>query len=134
MMFFYRKDLFDQAGKTPPKTIAEYRDLAKSFNSPMRAGSISCLKPVDAAINEAHWYFNALGDGWFDEDWRPIFNDAKGVAGDRDDEGDHAIRPAGLQRGGQRRMHDRLPAGHRRRWACNGRRAPRRWTIRRSPG
>jgi multiple sugar transport system substrate-binding protein len=80
MMFFYRKDLFDQAGKAPPKTIAEYRDLAKAFNSPMRAGSVNCLKPVDAAINEAHWYFNALGDGWFDPDWRPIFNDPKGVA------------------------------------------------------
>lgn len=79
MMFFYRKDLFDQAGKSPPKTFTEYRDLAKSFNSPMRAGSINCFKPVDAAINEAHWYFNALGDGWFDKDWRPIFNDAKGV-------------------------------------------------------
>jgi multiple sugar transport system substrate-binding protein len=79
MMFFYRKDLFDQASKAPPKTIAEYHDLAKSFNSPMRAGSINCLKPVDAAINEAHWYFNALGDGWFDADWKPIFNDVKGV-------------------------------------------------------
>ena len=45
----------------------------------MRSGNVSCLKPVDAAINEAHWYFNALGDGWFDEDWHPIFNDAKGV-------------------------------------------------------
>ena len=45
----------------------------------MRSGSVSCLKPVDAAINEAHWYFNALGDGWFDKDWHPTFNDAKGV-------------------------------------------------------
>jgi multiple sugar transport system substrate-binding protein len=79
MMFFYRKDLFDAAAKQPPKTIADYRDLAKSFNSPMRSGSINCLKPVDAAINEAHWYFNAIGDGWFDDDWHPIFNDAKGV-------------------------------------------------------
>jgi ABC-type glycerol-3-phosphate transport system substrate-binding protein len=79
MMFFYRRDLFDAAGKQPPKTIADYRELAKSFNSPMRSGSINCLKPVDAAINEAHWYFNAIGDGWFDDDWRPIFNGAKGV-------------------------------------------------------
>jgi multiple sugar transport system substrate-binding protein len=79
MMFFYRKDLFDAAGKQPPKTIADYRELAKSFNSPMRSGSINCLKPVDAAINEAHWYFNALGDGWFDDGWHPVFNDAKGV-------------------------------------------------------
>jgi ABC-type glycerol-3-phosphate transport system substrate-binding protein len=79
MMFFYRKDLFDAAGKAAPKTIPEYRDLAKAMNSPMRSGNVSCLKPVDAAINEAHWYFNAIGDGWFDKDWHPIFNDAKGV-------------------------------------------------------
>ena len=79
MMFFYRKDLLDAAGKQPPKTIAEYRDMAKSLNSPMRSGSVNCLKPVDAAINEAHWYFNALGDGWFDADWHPVFNSAKGV-------------------------------------------------------
>jgi ABC-type glycerol-3-phosphate transport system substrate-binding protein len=79
MMFFYRKDLFDAAGRQPPKTFAEYRDLAKSFNSPLRSGAVSCLKPVDAAINESHWYINALGDGWFDRDWHPVFNDAKGV-------------------------------------------------------
>ncbi|MGH7152875.1 MAG: ABC transporter substrate-binding protein, partial [Acetobacteraceae bacterium] len=80
LLFFYRKDLFEKAGKQPPKTFVEYRDLAKSFNSPLRAGTISCLRPVDAALNEAAWYINALGDGWFDDKWRPIFNDPKGVA------------------------------------------------------
>jgi ABC-type glycerol-3-phosphate transport system substrate-binding protein len=80
LLFFYRKDLFDKAGKQPPQTFVEYRDLAKSFNSPMRAGTISCLRPVDAALNESSWYINALGDGWFDPKFRPIFNDAKGVA------------------------------------------------------
>ena len=80
MMFFYRKDLLDQAGKSPPVTIAGYRDLAKSLNSPLRSGSINCLKPVDAAVNETHWYLNALGDGWFDADWHPTFNTPKSVA------------------------------------------------------
>jgi len=79
MLLFYRKDLFDQAGKPPPKTMAEYRALAKSFNSPLRAGTISCLKPVDAGLNEAHWYINTIGDGWFDDKWHPIFNDPRGV-------------------------------------------------------
>ncbi len=79
MMLYYRKDLFDQAGKKPPGTIAEYQALAKSFNSPARAGTVDCLKPVDACMNEAHWYMNALGAGWFDADWRPIFNGDRGV-------------------------------------------------------
>lgn len=80
MMLFYRKDVFNKAGKVPPTTIAGYRDLAKSFNTPMRAGTISCLKPVDAASNESHWYLNALGDGWFDPVWHPAFNTDKSVA------------------------------------------------------
>lgn len=79
-MFFYRKDLFDEAGVSPPTTFEEYLALAEQFNSPLRAGTISCQKPVDAALNETHWYISALGDGWFDEDMRPIFNDAAGVA------------------------------------------------------
>ena len=79
MMLFYRRDLFDAAGKTVPATIAEYQGLAKSFNTPLRAGTISCLKPVDACMNEAHWYMNAIGPGWFDAQWKPIFNTEKGV-------------------------------------------------------
>ena len=79
MLFFYRKDLLDKAGKQPPKTIAEYEQLAKSFNSPMRSGTISCLKPVDAGLDEAHWYMNTIGDGWFDASWHPVFNNERGV-------------------------------------------------------
>ena len=79
MLFFYRQDLFEKAGKQPPTTFAEYLDLARSFNSPLRAGTISCQRPVDAALNETSWYINALGDGWFDNAWHPIFNDPKGI-------------------------------------------------------
>ncbi len=80
MFLFYRKDLFEQAGVKPPTTIAQFQELAKKFHSPLRSGTVSCLKPVDAGLNEAHWYLNALGEGWFDKDWRPIFNQPKGVA------------------------------------------------------
>jgi ABC-type glycerol-3-phosphate transport system substrate-binding protein len=79
MLFFYRKDLFEEAGKQPPKTMAEYAELAEEFNSPLRAGTISCLKPVDANLNESHWYINSIGEGWFDQAWKPIFNGPKGV-------------------------------------------------------
>jgi len=79
MMLYYRKDLLDAAGKPLPKTVAEYQALAKSLNSPARAGSISCLKPTDAALNEAHWYMNTIGQGWFDSNWKPVFNNEAGV-------------------------------------------------------
>lgn len=78
-LFFYRKDLFEEAGKEPPTTFAAYRALAEEMHSPLRAGTISCLKPVDAALNEMHWYMNALGDGWFDDDMKPIFHGEGGV-------------------------------------------------------
>ncbi len=80
MLFFYRRDLFDAAGKKAPTSIAEYQELAKSFNSPARAGTISCMKPVDAGMNESHWYMNTIGAGWFDDKWKPIFNNERGVA------------------------------------------------------
>lgn len=79
MLLFYRKDLLEAEGKQPPTTMAEFVELASEFNTPMRSGAVSCLKPVDANLNESHWYMNAVGDGWFDQDWKPIFNDAKGV-------------------------------------------------------
>ena len=79
MMLYYRKDLLDAAGKPLPKTVAEYQGLAKALNSPARAGSISCLKPTDATMNEAHWYMNTIGQGWFDGKWKPIFNNEAGV-------------------------------------------------------
>ena len=78
-LFFYRQDLLEEAGKEPPTTFEEYRALAEELHSPLRAGTISCLKPVDAALNEMHWYMNALGEGWFDGDMKPIFNGPAGV-------------------------------------------------------
>jgi ABC-type glycerol-3-phosphate transport system substrate-binding protein len=41
---------------------------------------VSCLKPVDATLNEAHWYLNALGNGWFDASWRPAFAGPRSIA------------------------------------------------------
>jgi multiple sugar transport system substrate-binding protein len=79
MLFYYRRDLFDAAGKTPPENFEQYEALAAEFNTPARAGTISCQKPIDAALNETHWYMNAIGDGWFDDAFRPIFNNEKGV-------------------------------------------------------
>ena len=78
-LFFYRKDLLDEVGKSPPTSFEEYKALATEMNSPLRAGTISCLKPVDAALNEMHWYMNALGGAWFDDQMKPVFNDEAGV-------------------------------------------------------
>ncbi|MAU97289.1 MAG: hypothetical protein CMP81_15625 [Fulvimarina sp.] len=78
-LFFYRKDLFDEAGIAAPKTMDDYQNAAAKLDSGRMSGTIMSLKPVDAALNETHWYLNAVGDGWFDENWRPIFNQEAGV-------------------------------------------------------
>lgn len=79
-LFFYRSDLLEEAGIEPPETMEEYAAAAAQLDSARMAGTIMSLKPVDAALNEAHWYMNAIGDGWFDDGWRPIFNNEAGVA------------------------------------------------------
>jgi ABC-type glycerol-3-phosphate transport system substrate-binding protein len=80
MLLFYRRDLLADAGFGPPRSIADYATLARKLATPARAGTVSCIKPVDSTLNEAHWYLNGLGDGWFDAAWRPAFNSARGVA------------------------------------------------------
>jgi ABC-type glycerol-3-phosphate transport system substrate-binding protein len=79
MFFFYRRDLFEEAGVEPPETFEEYLALAEQFNTPTQSGTVLTLKPVDAAMNETHWYLNAIGDGWFDEDMKPVFNSENGI-------------------------------------------------------
>ena len=80
MLLFYRRDLFEKAALQPPGNIAEYAYLASRFSTADRAGTVSCLKPVDAVLNEAHWYLNAIGDGWFDASWRPAFAGPRSIA------------------------------------------------------
>jgi ABC-type glycerol-3-phosphate transport system substrate-binding protein len=78
-MFFYRQDLFKESGTAPPKTMQEYFDAAKKLHQGRVSGTVMTLKPVDGCLNESHWYLNAIGEGWFDKDWKPIFNQPAGV-------------------------------------------------------
>jgi ABC-type glycerol-3-phosphate transport system substrate-binding protein len=80
MFFFYRADLFKEKGLQPPTTFEAWTEAARVLNTPQRAGTIMSLKRVDAALNETHYYFTALGDGWFDARWKPVFNSPRGVA------------------------------------------------------
>jgi len=79
MMFFYRADIFKEKGLSPPKTFDEYLQLAERLNSGGMSGTVACLKPVDAALNEMHWYMNAFDQPWFDNRLKPVFNGSNGV-------------------------------------------------------
>lgn len=79
-LFYYRADVLAEAGVEPPTTMDEYAAAAQTLHSARMAGTIMTMKPVDATLNETHWYLNALGDGWFDENAKPVFNSAANVA------------------------------------------------------
>jgi hypothetical protein len=59
--------------------MQEYFDAAKKLHQGRVSGTVMTLKPVDGCLNESHWYLNAIGEGWFDKDWKPIFNQPAGV-------------------------------------------------------
>jgi ABC-type glycerol-3-phosphate transport system substrate-binding protein len=79
-MFFYREDLFKENSLTLPKTMQEYLEAAKKLHQGRVSGTVMTLKPVDGCLNETHWYLNAVGEGWFDKNWKPIFNQPAGVS------------------------------------------------------
>lgn len=131
MMLFYRNDLFEAAGKKVPTTVAEYQDLTRSFNTPMRAGTISCLKPVDACLNEAHWYMNTIGPGWFDSSWKPISTPMPAFGRSTPCGTRHAPRNAGSPP--PQTTNVRLPCSRTsRRWVCSRRHGRIPWTTRSS--
>jgi multiple sugar transport system substrate-binding protein len=79
LLYAYRADLFDAAHLTPPNTWDEAVEIARKLNTPRRNGLTLSLK-WDQPPYELQSVLNTVGDGWFDKEWRPIFNDARGVA------------------------------------------------------
>jgi ABC-type glycerol-3-phosphate transport system substrate-binding protein len=79
MFFFYRADLLKEAGKQPPRTMDEFRDLAALFTKPPMAGTVMSLRPPYGTISDTHWYLHAFGGRWLDEKNRPVFNSPEGV-------------------------------------------------------
>ncbi|MEV4612734.1 sugar ABC transporter substrate-binding protein [Kitasatospora sp. NPDC049258] len=68
--FYYRKDLFDRAGITPPKTWEEFRTAAGKLKQADPATRIATFFPDDPTTFEAmswqagaHW-FGTVGDSW----------------------------------------------------------------------
>jgi len=79
LLYAYRDDLFQAAKLQPPTTWAEQVDIARALNSPRRSGVTLSLK-WDAPPYELQGVLNTVGDGWFDQAWRPTFNSERSVA------------------------------------------------------
>ena len=78
-LYAYREDLYAEKGLKPATTWDGYIENAKALNSPPRRYGVTLALKSDMVNNEMHAVLNTVGDGWFDKDWRPVFNDDRGV-------------------------------------------------------
>ncbi len=113
-MFFYREDLFRESGLALPKTMQDYMEAAEKLHQGRVSGTIMTLKPVDGCLNDAHWYLNALGEGWFDKELEANLQSAGRRKSHHHDEADDSIRPSRLYVCSQRRINHQPAAGPRR--------------------
>lgn len=81
-LMFYRKDLFDAAGVTPPQTWEEMVTAAKAIQDSSDAAGIALPYGKLNGQNMMVWMNLLWGNGGdlFDADGNPIFNSAEGVA------------------------------------------------------
>jgi multiple sugar transport system substrate-binding protein len=78
-LLFYRKDLFDAAGLSMPKTTDEWLHAAKKLTTNGRKGiAIQLKRPVSTIIGWGYYLWSAGGD-FLDKDMNPVFNNKQGV-------------------------------------------------------
>jgi ABC-type glycerol-3-phosphate transport system substrate-binding protein len=78
MVFAYRQDLFAEKGLQPPKTHAEWVEIASALNTPRRSGACLTLKTAFVQ-SEVTGFINVIGDGWWTPDFHPRFNSPNGA-------------------------------------------------------
>ncbi len=79
VMYAYRADLFEQKHLSPPNTWDEYVELARVLSNPPRRYGVTVSLKWDQIPYELNSVLNTVGDGWFDQNWRPTFNSERGV-------------------------------------------------------
>lgn len=99
-LLFYRKDLFDQHGLTPPKTWDELVTTGKAVQEKTDLAGVAVPYGRNNGQNLMVWYNFLWGAGGdlFDAEGQPIFNNEAGVKATQDYVGlmlDHKITPTG---------------------------------------
>jgi multiple sugar transport system substrate-binding protein len=81
-LLFYRQDVLDELGLEVPQTWEELRETARIIDEETDMNGITLHfvktgndQPLNTWIN----FIRANGSDWFDEDWKPIFNNEAGV-------------------------------------------------------
>lgn len=80
-IIWYRKDLFDAAGMAPPDTVEQFWNAAKKFNNPPSVYGVAMRGMRGSSMNMFIWttFLKGMGGDYFDAQWKPIFNNEKGV-------------------------------------------------------
>ena len=86
MLLFYRKDLYEKYGLNEPKTFEELQKNAKVIteNEDMYGIALQYGKNAEQVVYPWLTYLWAYGAEMFDEDFKPAFNTAKGIAATKD--------------------------------------------------
>jgi multiple sugar transport system substrate-binding protein len=83
-ILFYRKDLFEEENLQPPATYDDLFRIAEIFTDnpkyPGVYGFATTPKQGEWASSTWSTWIWSWGGDYFDKNWHPIFNDAKGVA------------------------------------------------------
>jgi ABC-type glycerol-3-phosphate transport system substrate-binding protein len=78
-LYAYRADLYAEKGLKPATTWDGFIDNAKALTTPPRRYGATIALKGDMVANEMNAVMNTVGDGWFDKDWRPVFNSPRGI-------------------------------------------------------
>lgn len=78
-MLFYRTDLFEEAGLSPPSTWNELVSVSQELTD-SSAGRWGLVQPGQGNALMRHFsdFLWQAGGDFFDDDWNPIFNQAEG--------------------------------------------------------
>jgi ABC-type glycerol-3-phosphate transport system substrate-binding protein len=77
----YRKDIFEEKGISVPETFDELWEVAEKLNNPPNIYGIAMRGLRGDGMNVYTWtsFLRGFGGKFFDENWRPVFNNEEGV-------------------------------------------------------
>lgn len=102
----YRRDIFAKHNLQPPENYEQFSAAMQTLKSKEKIGALTSRGQAGHQCVHA-WllHLNPLGGRIFDEQWRPVFNDAKGVAALKFLQEVVATGPAGIPGFGQGEMN-----------------------------
>lgn len=79
MVYFYRKDLYEKEGLTPPKTIDEMYATSKKLTKDGIYGMAYPGGPEEGSCSFWSYFLWSYGGTYFDKDWKPQINSPEAI-------------------------------------------------------